>query len=73
MSHIGGRSDLGEMAQIGAAESLTATLRYQTDSLFGTTPQEVQRELARLGTSKNFSLLARDFFARFSERYLPTS
>lgn len=70
VSRTGGRTDLGEMAQMGAAESLTSTLRQQTTNLFGTTPQDVQRELARLGTAKNFSLLARDFFARLSERYL---
>ena len=66
----GGRTDLGEMAQMGAAESLTSTLRQQTTSLFGTTPADVQRELAKLATPKNFSLLARDFFSRLSERYL---
>jgi hypothetical protein len=66
----GGRTDLGEMAQMGAAESLTSTLRQQTTSLFGTTPEDVQRELAKLATPKNFSLLARDFFSRLSERYL---
>jgi hypothetical protein len=66
----GGRTDLGEMAQMGAAESLTSTLRQQTDSLFGTAPSDIQRELAGLATKKNFSLLARDFFARLSERYL---
>ncbi len=65
----GGRTDLGEMAQMGAAESLTSTLRQQTESLFGTTPGDVQRELANLATAKNFSLLARDFFSRLSERY----
>jgi hypothetical protein len=58
------------MAQMGAAESLTSTLRQQTESLFGTTPADVQRELAKLATPKNFSLLARDFFSRLSERYL---
>jgi hypothetical protein len=58
------------MAQMGAAESLTSTLRQQTTSLFGTTPEDVQRELAKLATPKNFSLLARDFFSRLSERYL---
>lgn len=66
----GGRTDLGEMAQMGAAESLTATLRQETGSLFVTTPADVQRELANLATPKNFSLLARDFFSRLSERYL---
>ena len=66
----GGRTDLGEMAQMGAAESLAVTLRQRTESLFGATPADVQRELANLATPKNFSLLARDFFSRLSERYL---
>lgn len=70
IQRTGGRTDLGEMAQMGAAESLTATLAQQTESLFGTTPADVQRELASLATPKNFSLLARDFFSRLSERYL---
>ena len=66
----GGRTDLGEMAQMGAAESLAANLGRRTQNLFGTTPQDVQRSLARLATSKQFSGLARDFFARLTERYL---
>jgi hypothetical protein len=66
----GGRTDLGEMAQMGAAETLTSTLRRQTTTLFGTTPDDVQRELAKLSTPRNFSLLAREFFSRLSERYL---
>jgi len=70
VSRTGGRTDLGEMAQMGAVETLTATLGRRTTSLFGTTPQDVQRELSQLGTAKNFSLLARDFFARLSDRYL---
>jgi hypothetical protein len=66
----GGRTDLGEMAQMGAAESLTSTLRQPTANLFGTTSENVRQELSRLATPKNFSLLARDFFSRLSERYL---
>jgi hypothetical protein len=66
----GGRTDLGEMAQMGAAESLAADLGRKTQSLFGTTPDDVRRSLARLATSKQFSGLARDFFARLTERYL---
>jgi hypothetical protein len=72
-SHVdrtGGRSDLGEMAQMGAAESLSAVLRQQTRSLFGSTAEEVRRELARIGTPRNFSALARDFFARLTQRYI---
>jgi hypothetical protein len=66
----GRRTDLGEMAQMGAAESLAADVGRRSKSLFGTTPQDVQRSLARLGTAKQFSGLARDFFARLTERYL---
>jgi hypothetical protein len=66
----GGRTDLGEMAQMGAAESLTRVLSERTTSLFESTAEDVRRELSRLGTPRNFSLLARDFFARLTERYL---
>jgi hypothetical protein len=30
----------------------------------------VRRELARIGTPRNFSALARDFFARLTQRYI---
>ena len=66
----GGRTDLGEMAQMGAAETLTSVLGQRTESLFGVTAEDVRRELARLGTPTNFSVLARGFFARLTERYL---
>jgi hypothetical protein len=66
----GGRTDLGEMAQMGAAETLTSVLSQRTTNLFGTTAEDIRRELARLGTPANFSVLAREFFARLTERYL---
>ena len=66
----GQRTDLGEMAQMGAAESLAADIGARSQSLFGTTPEDVQRSLARLVRPKQFSILARDFFARLTERYL---
>jgi len=66
----GGRTDLGEMAQMGAAESLASLLRERTTSMFGTTPDMVRRELAALATKKQFSTLARDFFGTLTERYL---
>jgi len=67
---MGGRTDLGEMAQMGAAETLSSVLTQRTTSLFETEPEDVHRELARLGTPVNFSVVARDFFARLTERYL---
>ena len=66
----GGRTDLGEMAQMGAAETLAAAVGKGTATLFGTPAEEVRRELSRFATRKNFSSLARDFFARLTERYL---
>jgi hypothetical protein len=72
-SHVrlkGQRSDLGEMAQMGAAETLTTVLANRTANLFGSTAEDVHRELSRLGTPTNFSALARDFFARLTERYI---
>src|SRR5688500_330902 len=41
MRKEGGRSDLGEMAQMAAAEALTALLSSRSRSLFGTTPEDV--------------------------------
>ena len=67
---IGRRTDLGEMAQMGAAESLSQLLAHQTTTLFGSTGEDVKRELSKFATPKNFSSLAREFFARLTERYL---
>ncbi|OWK44021.1 hypothetical protein [Fimbriiglobus ruber] len=61
----GNRSDLGEMAQTAAVETLTEVVGTRLKSLFGPTPGQLQAELARLRTAKQFGLFARDFFARF--------
>ncbi|MBI3184681.1 MAG: hypothetical protein HYZ28_21300 [Myxococcales bacterium] len=66
----GGRTDLGEMAQMAAAETLTASLAQRTQSLFGSTAADVKRELAALATPKQFGDLSRDFFANLTRRYL---
>lgn len=70
MRRAGGRTDLGEMAQMAAAETLAKILGERSRSLFGTSPGDVQRELAALATTKQFGTLARDFFARLTRRYL---
>lgn len=67
---VRGRTDLGEMAQMAAVETLSSTLRQRTASLFGTTPDDVKREVGRLATEAQFAQFARSFFARLSERYL---
>lgn len=71
--HVDGqraRTDLGEMAQMAAVETLATTLRDRTTSLFGSTSEDLKRELGKLATEKQFGTLARDFFSRFTERFL---
>lgn len=70
LSKNGGRTDLGEMAEMSATETLTRVLGERTQNLFGTTAADVQRELRQLGTNRQFSVFARHFFARLTERYL---
>lgn len=66
----GGRTDLGEMAQMAAIESLTAVVGPALPSLFGPSPEQVQREIGRLAGGDRFSALAREFFARLTQRTL---
>lgn len=66
----GGRTDLGEMAQMAAAETLSQVIGERTQSLFGTTPDDVKRELGRLATNRQFSIFSRQFFSRLTERCL---
>lgn len=63
-----GRTDLGEMAQMAAAETLTEVIGSRTKGLFGTTPEDVQHEFSKLATTKQFSTFAKDFFARFTTK-----
>ncbi len=65
-----GRTDLGEMAQMAAAESILAVVGERAHSLFGTSPEEVRADFARLGTVKQFGVFARQFFARLTYKCL---
>src|ERR1700730_7203954 len=56
----GNRSDLGEMAQHAAAETLASLAGRELPSLFGPTASDVQQAFAKLGTSDRFSIVARD-------------
>jgi hypothetical protein len=69
-ARIGGRTDLGELTQQAAAESLTTTAGQSLPSLFSPTPEEVRRAFARLTSREGFGRLAREFFARLTHRYL---
>jgi hypothetical protein len=64
------RTDLGELARQAAAESLSYFVGSGTPSLFDSTAQDVQRELAHLATRHGFAGLARDFFARLTFKTL---
>jgi hypothetical protein len=60
-----GRTDIGELAQMSAAETLSEYVGGRLQGLFETTLEDVRDEFARLATAKEFGLFARDFFARF--------
>ena len=64
------RTDVGEMAQLSAVASLTRLVGQEIPSLFEAAPSDLQRALGGFATKKQFSGLAREFFARFTERYL---
>jgi hypothetical protein len=64
----GGRTDLGEIAQMAAVESLTATVAPALPSLFGPEPADVQHAIGRLAGGDRFSVLAREFLARLTQR-----
>jgi hypothetical protein len=64
------RTDIGEMAQMAAAETLTAVLSERSRSLFGTTSAEVKQAVRSCSTQAGFSSLAHEFFSRFTQRYL---
>lgn len=67
---VGGRTDLGEMAQMALAESLAGAIEPQLPSLFDPESSEVRQALGRLSGGEGFARLARDFFARLTQRSL---
>ena len=64
------RTDISEMCQLAAVEALSEKCIERSKSLFGTTPDTVRNAFRELSTENNFALLARDFFSRFTYRYL---
>jgi hypothetical protein len=64
------RTDFGEMAQLCAAESLSAVAGSEVRDLFGGTAPAVKSALAGLATAKQFSILARDYIARLARQHL---
>ncbi len=70
LGRTGGRTDLGEMAQMAASEALAALGTPANGNLFETTALDVQRTIKSFSTPKQFSTLAREFFTRLSRKYL---
>jgi hypothetical protein len=70
MSRSGMRTDIGEMAQLAATETLTNLIRQHSAGLFGTAPEDVKVAVREFSTKKGFSTLAHDFFSRFTQRFL---
>jgi hypothetical protein len=68
-NHIG-RSDLGEMAQTAAAETLVRVVGGACDGLFETGPAEVRHALGQLDTVARFGSFAREFVARLTFKCL---
>ncbi len=66
----GPRSDLGEMAQMAASEALATVAGRDLPGLFGPSPQDVKLAIGKLASTNQFSVLARDFFARLTKRHL---
>lgn len=65
-----GRTDLGELAEMAAAEALAGAAATRTVGLFGERPEAVRERLAALNTEVQFGKFARDFFAKFMGRFL---
>lgn len=64
------QSDMGELARQAAAETLSAVVGAGMPSLFGTSADDIQDELARLATKDRFAGLAREFFSRLTRKTL---
>jgi hypothetical protein len=66
----GGRTDLGEIAQLSASSSLANAVAPDLPSLLGATAADVKSALARLDTPDRFGRLSRSFFADLMQRSL---
>ena len=70
VANRGDRTDLGELARLAAAESLSAAIGIGLPSLFEISPNDVRLELGKLTGKDRFAKLARDFFARLTQKTL---
>lgn len=70
LANNGGRTDLGEMAQMAAAETITQVIGSRTQNIFGTTPEDIQSAFSELATNKQFSIFSKEFFSRLTNKYI---
>lgn len=70
LRHARARTDIGEMAQLAACESLSALCARPDGTLFHSDRGPVQESLRKLGHREGFAALAHEYFARFTRRYL---
>jgi len=71
LRHNRGRTDLGEIAQMAATETISKYVGSRVPGgLFGPSPGDVQKAFASLATVKQFSSFAKHFFARMTNRCL---
>ena len=70
ISGTASRTDLGALARQAAAETLASLVGAQMPGLFGTTGDDLRIELGKFATKDRFAVLARDFFARLTNKTL---
>ncbi|OGQ96504.1 MAG: hypothetical protein A2521_09475 [Deltaproteobacteria bacterium RIFOXYD12_FULL_57_12] len=70
LANNGGRTDLGEMAQMAASETMSKIIGSRIQNLFGTTSDDIKNAFSKLATNKQFSMFAREFFARLTNKCL---
>lgn len=63
------RTDIGDMAVLAAAESLTACIGERLPGLFEA-GEEVRRTVRDFSTKNGFAALGHEFFSRFTRRFL---
>src|SRR5262249_50860658 len=66
----GARTDLGEMGEMAAVETLVSSVGSVVPRLFGTDAKDVQRAVGRFSTRKGFASLTIAYVARLIERFL---
>ncbi len=64
------RTDLGEMGQMAAAETISKIIGSRLPSLLGSPPGEVQRTFSGLATNEQFSQFTGDFLGRLIHKYI---